>query len=168
MKNILQKIDNGLAHGENFLIFLTLGLMVVLSFLQVLLRNFFETGILWADIFLRHLVLWVGFIGASLATRNEKHINIDILSRIVPAKIVPFIKIAVDVVAVVVCFILAKASYTFLTFEIEAETILFENIPAWYFQTILPVGFALIGFRFILKIFEQSSMFISKKELSKE
>lgn len=168
MKNILQKIDSGLAQGENFLIFLTLGLMVGLSFLQVLLRNFFESGILWADIFLRHLVLWVGFIGASLATRNEKHINIDILTRMVPVKIVPYIKISVDLVTVVVCIILAKASYTFLTFEIEAETIIFKNIPAWYFQIIMPAGFSLIGIRFVLKILEQLLIFFSKQEPSKE
>jgi TRAP-type C4-dicarboxylate transport system permease small subunit len=168
MKRILQKIDNGLAYGENFLIFLTLGLMIGLSFLQVLLRNFFESGILWADIFLRHLVLWVGFIGASLATRNEKHINVDILTRLVPERVVPFIKIVVDLVTVAVCIILAHASYIFLTFEIEAETIIFENIPAWYFQIIMPVGFFLIGIRFIIKIFEQFFVIFSKNELSKE
>ena len=55
--------------------------MVVLAFLQVLLRNIFDQSFLWGDPLLRHLVLWVGFIGASLATREEKHINIDVLGR---------------------------------------------------------------------------------------
>jgi len=84
MKKILQTVDSGLAYVETGLIILILGSMVLLSFLQVLMRNFFDTGILWGDIFLRHLVLWVGFIGASLATREEKHINIDLLTRLIP------------------------------------------------------------------------------------
>jgi len=133
MRTLLKKIDVSLTFFENSLIVIILGAMVLLAFLQVLLRNVFETGILWGDIFLRHLVLWVGFLGASLATREEKH----------------------DAVAIIVSVWLAKAGYVFLKFEIEANTILFKNIPAWYFQLIIPVGFGLIGLRFLLKFIEQ-------------
>ncbi len=155
MKILLKKIDHSLASFENVLIIVTLGLMVVLSFLQVLLRNLFDTGILWGDIFLRHLVLWVGFVGASLATREKRHIHIDILSRFVPKKWMTLIQTLIDIVSILICIVLAKASYVFLSFEIEANTILFENIPSWYFQIILPIGFGLIAFRFLLKIFER-------------
>ena len=155
MKNILLKIDNGLYQAENVLIFLIVGIMVLLSFLQVLLRNFFDTGLLWADIFLRHLVLWVGFIGAALATRSEKHINVDILSRIVPKRYLTPIKIVTQLFAIVICAILSRASYAFVMSEKEAGTIVFENIPTWYLQIILPIGFLLIGFRFLLKILEE-------------
>jgi len=155
MKNIVGKIDHSIAFVENTLIIIILTVMVLMAFLQVLLRNFFETGILWGDVFLRHLVLWVGFLGASLATREEKHINIDILTRVIPKKYVPFVKIIVDIITIVICVLLAKAGYTFVHYEMEANTILFQNIPAWYFQIIIPVGFSLIGFRFFLKLLEQ-------------
>lgn len=155
MKTFLHKIDIGLYHIENVLIFLIMGIMVLLSFLQVLLRNFFDTGLLWADIFLRHLVLWVGFIGAALATRSEKHINVDILSRIVSKRYLASIKIVTQLFAITICAILARASYIFVMSEKEAGTIVFENIPSWYLQIILPVGFLLIGLRFLLKIFEE-------------
>jgi TRAP-type C4-dicarboxylate transport system permease small subunit len=154
MKNILQKIDRSLYQTENVLVFLILGMMVVLSFLQVLLRNFFDTGILWADILLRHLVLWVGFIGAALATRTEKHINIDLLSRIVSKRYLLPVKIVTRLFAIIICAILTRASYLFLMSEKEAATIVFKNIPGWYLQIIIPVGFLLIGVRFLLKILE--------------
>ncbi len=154
MKKLLLKIDSGLFYVENSIILVTLGSMVILSFLQVVLRNFFDTGILWGDILLRHLVLWVGFAGASLATREEKHINVDILTKLVSPQIVPFIKIFINLFVIVICFILAKASYVF-TFQIQSGTTLFLDIPAWYIQIILPIGFALIGFRFFLKIMAQ-------------
>jgi TRAP-type C4-dicarboxylate transport system permease small subunit len=154
MKNILQKIDRSLYQTENVLVFLILGMMVVLSFLQVLLRNFFDTGILWADILLRHLVLWVGFIGAALATRTEKHINIDLLSRIVSKRYILPVKIVTRLFAIIICAILTRASYLFLMSEKEAATIVFKNIPGWYLQIIIPVGFLLIGVRFLLKILE--------------
>ena len=89
MRKILQKIDRGLYLFENSLLILILSVMVFMAFLQVVLRNLFHSGILWGDIFLRHLVLWVGFIGASLATRSERHINIDILTRLMSPKVIP-------------------------------------------------------------------------------
>ena len=155
MNKFLGKLDSGLFYAENFIILATLGSMVVLSFLQVILRNFFDTGLLWGDILLRHLVLWVGFAGASLATREEKHINVDILTKLLPPQAVPYTKFCVYLFAIVICYILSKASYVFLTFEVEAGSILFLDIPGWYIQIILPIGFALIGFRFFLKIMEQ-------------
>jgi len=164
MKKILQSVDSGLAYVETGLIILILGSMVLLSFLQVLMRNFFDTGILWGDIFLRHLVLWVGFIGASLATREEKHINIDLLTRLIPKKIVPFAKIVIDITSVIICLVLVKAGWEFVSMEIEANTTLFQNVPSWYFEIIIPVGFALIALRFIFKIIEQITSMSSKRK----
>jgi len=164
MKKVLQAADSGIAYIETGLIILILGVMVLLSFLQVIMRNFFDTGILWGDIFLRHLVLWVGFVGASLATREEKHINIDLLTRLIPQRTVPFAKILIDVTSVIVCLVLAKAGWEFVSMEIEANTTVFLNVPSWYFEIIIPVGFALIALRFIFKIIEQIISMISKKE----
>ena len=162
MKKILQLVDNNLARVENFLVIFIFTIMVVLSFSQVVMRNLMDTGILWGDIFLRHLVLWVGFLGASLATRKEKHIKIDVLKRIVSEKYVPYVKIVIDLVAIIICIVLAKAAYIFLLMEKEDNTILFENIPAWWLQIIIPVGFSLIGFRFLLKLLEYLLNQISK------
>ncbi len=155
MRKIIQKIDRGLYLFENSLLILILGVMVLMAFLQVVLRNLFHSGILWGDIFLRHLVLWVGFIGASLATRSERHINIDVLTRLLSKKIIPYIRIFVNLVAIAVGSVLVKAAFVFVRYEYEAKTILFTNIPAWYFELIIPVGFALISFRFLLKVLEQ-------------
>lgn len=149
---------------ETGLIILILGIMVLLSFLQVLMRNFFDTGILWGDIFLRHLVLWVGFIGASLATREEKHINIDLLTRLIPKRTIPIARIVIDITSVIVCLVLAKAGWEFVSMEIEANTTLFQNVPSWYFEIIIPAGFALIALRFIFKIIEQIISLRAKKE----
>lgn len=164
MRKIISGIDRGLLRFENVLIILLLSVMVILAFFQVILRNVLSTGILWADIFLRHLVLWAGFIGASLATRDSKHINIDILTRFVPKAKQVYFKIFIDLVSMSVCFVLAKAGYKFLSYEIEAGTTLFNNVPAWIFQLIIPLGFFLIGFRFLLNMVEEILRITSKRD----
>ena len=62
------------------------GWTVVLAALQIVLRYGFDSGIAWADPLLRVLVLWLGLLGALAATRDRRHITIDVLSRMLPAR----------------------------------------------------------------------------------
>ena len=70
--------------GRWFLLVLLVALlsaMIILAALQIVLRNFFEAGIVWIDPLLRVGVLWLGLVGATVATRHNKHIRIDLLSK---------------------------------------------------------------------------------------
>ena len=158
MQTILGKIDRSLATVENTLIVVIVTIMLFMGFAQVVLK-WMGSGLLWGDPFLRHLVLWVGFIGASLATRDEKHIRIDALIRVTSPRVMPYINIVVDLVTMVVCVVLAHAGYTFVKYEIEAESVIFNaydiDFPTWIFQVIIPVGFALIAVRFLIKALER-------------
>lgn len=161
---ILNQINTGIEKLENVLLVFILSVMVLLAFLQVVLRNFFDQGILWGDILLRHLVLWVGFIGASLATREEKHINIDLFTRFLSEKGKHVSGIVTGLFAVFVCYVLADAGWTFVQDEMMAETTIFNEIPAWYFQLIIPFGFLLMAFRFLIIALEHAVTLVSKKE----
>ncbi len=158
-------IDDLLARIENVLIILIVISMIVLAFLQVILRNIFETSISWGDIFLRHLVLWIGFIGASLATREEKHINIDILSRLLSKKVKTISQIIVMFFSAAVCFFLMQAAIGFIRMEREGGSILFLGVPDWVVQIIIPIGFGTMMLRFFMRGLEQ---IISLREIKRE
>jgi TRAP-type C4-dicarboxylate transport system permease small subunit len=155
---LLQAVSRALNILERSLIVLLLAIMVLLAFSQVILRNFFSAGLLWGDPFLRHLVLWIGFLGASLATQQEKHINIDLLTRFASPKIVNIVHIATNLFAGLVCYYLMSAGWTFLQSEMEAHEALFSigetAFAAWWFQTIIPAGFGLMSFRFFIRTIE--------------
>ncbi len=155
----LQQINQWLAKIElGLLVFIVL-VMVFLSGLQIFLRKLFNVGLLWGDIFLRNLVLWVSFIGASLATLENKHINIDLLSPLLSAKWQKLSKIIVNLFAVFVTVLLTKAALTFVLDEKTFGSTIFSDVPAWPFQVIIPLGFALMALRFffnlLLLIFEE-------------
>ena len=152
----IKQFDEWLAKAESgFLVFL-LFLMVFLAFGQVLLRNFLSSGLLWTDLFLRQLVLWVGFLGASLAVRDRRHISIDVLPRFIPATYRPFIQILVNLCAGLISVFLTVAAWKFVQLEMEFPTILFLDLPAWIFQTILPFSFAVISLRYFLHVLDDS------------
>jgi len=148
---LIRQIESILGKFETFSVILLLSLMILFSFTQVLLRNFFNEGVLWADIFIRQLVLWVGFLGASLAVRENKHIAIDFLPNILPASWGRFSQFIVNLTAGGVSAFLAWAAWRFVQFEMEGQATLFLDIPTWVFQIILPYSFAIISARFLLK-----------------
>lgn len=147
---IIEKLNLWIERAETIVLVSVLGIMVIFAFLQVILRNIFHEGILWGDIFLRHLVLWVGFLGASLATRDQKHINIDIFSRFMSDKGKSVVRFVTNLFSVFICYLLANASWTFVQDEQMMGTEIFADVPAWYFQIIIPIGFFLMSFRFLI------------------
>ncbi|MDP7555471.1 MAG: TRAP transporter small permease [Nitrospinota bacterium] len=157
--NLIQltlRLDSYLARIEEFLLILILSSMVIFSFLQVVFRNIFSEGIPWADIFLRHLVLWIAFIGAALTTRYEKHISIDILSRFFNKKLNAFRKILINAISGSICCFLTRASWVFMMDEKMAGSELFSGVSTWYFLIVLPVTFIIITFRFYLKAISEA------------
>lgn len=149
--NVLRSIDRALTRVEGIILITLLSIMVVMSFLQVVLRNIFSSGILWADILLRHILLWLGFLGAAIATSENRHINIDALRRFLSPNIRRVMEVVTDVFAAGICFFLARASWEFVEGEIADGTTLIEGIPAWYFQIIIPVGFGLLVVHFLIR-----------------
>jgi TRAP-type C4-dicarboxylate transport system permease small subunit len=56
-----------------------------------------------------------------------------------------------NIFAAVVCFLLFRASLTFINFEITNKNTVFAEIPSWFAQIIIPIGFGLLTFHFIVR-----------------
>ena len=137
MKNkiiiILNRIEDSILIG-------VLLSMLLMAVLQIFLRNFFSSGIIWGDALVRILVLWVGLLGAMVATRNNNHINIDIISRFLPGRIKIFSQLMVEMFAAFVCGVMTWFSYNFVQMEMEYEINAFANVPAWICEAIIPIA----------------------------
>lgn len=128
-----------------------LGSMILLASTQILLRNLFDTGIFWGDSLLRIMVLWIALIGATVATRSNNHIRIDLISRMLPPLAQRIAATVTFLFTSTVCITTAHYSLEFIRFEYEDQTLAFAQVPAWICQSILPVAFSLMGLRFFLQ-----------------
>jgi TRAP-type C4-dicarboxylate transport system permease small subunit len=149
--NQWERVDEVIDRVEQTLIVTFLSFMILLAFLQIVLRNFFDTGLNWGDSLLRNLVLWIGFIGATLATKEGKHINIDVVSRWLPSLGKNIITFITHLFSFFICCLLTYATLKFIKNEIQMENMTFLNIPAWIPEMILPITFTLMTFRFGLR-----------------
>jgi TRAP-type C4-dicarboxylate transport system permease small subunit len=72
---IVSRLIRATALVEDALLVLLLAAMVGLAATQIILRNLFDGAILWADPMLRVSVLWVGMIGAMVATVHGRRVG---------------------------------------------------------------------------------------------
>jgi len=151
----IKSLERILEASERTLLVLLLSVMICMSFLQVILRSFFSTGILWADTLLRHLVLWAGFMGACIAAKENKHFVIDAFRKILPDRIRAYALIVTDVFALVCLFFICGASLKFIKDDFASGSTLFTAgnlaVPAYWLDSIIPAGFILLFAHFALR-----------------
>jgi TRAP-type C4-dicarboxylate transport system permease small subunit len=145
----LRKAESVLLGLESAALVAVLVFLVAMSFLQVVLRQFCGGGILWCDTLLRHLVLWVGFMGAARAAAEEKHFAFEAAAEHLPARLHGAAAALARLAAAAVASLLAKASWVFMLEEQSAGVPLFTAgrlaVPGWPFALILPAGFLLVA-----------------------
>ena len=123
--NFLRRLNYILYKFQKRFILFIFGGLIIFSFVQVVLRLFFKSGIENADTFIRYLVLWVGFLGASLATYKNRHINIDIITQFFKKINRRIVSGIINGAAFIIAFFLLIASVTFISYELADTTRVF-------------------------------------------
>ncbi len=152
--SFLGRLDRLGCYFENALLSFLLGLMITIGAMQIIQRNFFSTAFIWSDELLRLLVLWLGLVGAIAASRDDKHITIDILSQFLSEKKNLALRLVLDLFTVITCAILAWHGGRFVQMEREFGSIVLNNLPAWILEAIIPVSFGLIAYRYAVFFFK--------------
>ncbi len=154
--------------AENVMLMLVLGGMVAVAFLQIILREVFSTGVIWGNELVRILVLWLAMVGAIAAARDNRHIRIDLLSHLLPDKLVKAIRIVVDLFAAVVCGIIAWYVWKYIQLQVELEFTVLDGVSAFPARVIAPLGFLLLSYRFAVLVVIQTIELTTGLDLSKE
>lgn len=150
----LRAVDRGVQALVTLLLVCSFTLMLALAVSQVLLRQVIHASLLWGDQAARQLVVWVGFLGAALASRRGGHFHIGFLARFAGPRVRPWLHAAVDLAAVAVCVVLVRAAWTFVFVGLDPTAVLFLGIRQTTAALIVPVGFALMALQFLLRCIE--------------
>lgn len=168
MKAFLSRLDRIGRFAENTALVTLLVAMMLLAVGQIVLREVFSTGFVWADELIKLMVLWLAMVGSIAAARDNRHIRIDALSHILPETAIKLTSVLVDVFAAAVCGVIAWHTYRYLQLEIEFEDSVLIDTPAWIAHLIVPLAFALIAYRFLVSIAWQLYRLITGDEVEGE
>ncbi len=149
IKTLGQRITRTVHILEDGMLALLLASMIILASSQIFMRNFWNSGIDWIDPSLRVLVLWIGLLGAMVASRELSHINIDVISRLLPPFGRRIVATLTNLFSATVCCLVSYHSGRFVHMEYQDQTTAFSDVPAWLCELIIPVGFALMAIRFL-------------------
>jgi TRAP-type C4-dicarboxylate transport system permease small subunit len=148
--SIVSRLLRATALIEDALLVLILATMVGLAATQIILRNFFDGAILWADPILRVGVLWVGMIGAMVATRSDKQISVDAVSRFLPTRMKARVRVITDLFTAVISAVVAWSALRLVLDDRAAGVTAVAFVPVWICEAILPLAFGIIALRYVL------------------
>ncbi len=163
--SLFNTLSSGFQKIEDAILISLLLIMISMAVLQIFLRNFFDSGIVWGDSLVRVLVLWIGLIGAMAASRTDNHISIDVISRYLPENIKKLITMVIYFFTAVITALMAWFSLSFVLMERADGMTAFAQVPAWVCESIIPVAFGIISIRYFLFFFNHCAKLFGSHDL---
>lgn len=135
---------------EELIVIVMLSLMTLVTFVQVVLRYVFNSGFTWAleltTIFFAAMI----FVGISYGVRIGAHIGVDALV----SKLPPGPRRATSIFVVLLCLlytgIVIYGSWIYVS-KMKMVGVEMDDLPIeiWLVRSLLPLGYFLLGFRFL-------------------
>ena len=155
MRKILDSLERAGKLAENVALLVLLGTMIGVSVFQILNRQLLggAFSLAWADELVKMIVLWLAMVGSIAACRDNKHIRIDLVTHILSGTIVSWIKVVVDLFAAGVCAVIAWQAWRLIGEERTWGDVILGDVPLWLAHAIVPLAFALVSYRFLVRVF---------------
>ena len=136
-----------LHRAEELLAAGALAAMALLPLAEIVVRPIVAGGIPGSIPFVQHLTLWVGFLGAGLAARQNKLIALATATFIPEGTARQVAQGFAATVGATVSALLAWSAIDVVVIEMEVGGEIALGIPSWAFQLVLPFAFAVIAVR---------------------
>ncbi len=127
---------------------------VVTAIYGYITLNYFPDGYSWSKELSLIMLLWVGFLGASVCAHEGKHIQVGALKRVVPPSMSRWTDAIGYITTAGFCLFIAALGYEYATEAIQLEG-RFEqtNIPDWVATIAVPAAFAMTAIRYVAAAF---------------
>ncbi|KIG18740.1 TRAP-type C4-dicarboxylate transport system, small permease component [Enhygromyxa salina] len=117
----------------------------------------FPAGLAWAQPLGLILTLWVAFLGASMATKDNLHLRVEAVQQALPEKLQRISGLLSGVLTALFCLLLAYLGYRYVIVKHEEYVIsnglggLHNGIAIPYFMSfiVVPVAYTLMAARFV-------------------
>ena len=122
--------------------------MVILPTLAALVRKITGNSLAFALVYTQHLTLWIGFIGAALATARGQHLALSTPDMLPAGRTRDLARSYSYTVSAFLCAVLTYASVVMMLANRGSNDRLEGGVPSLFFEVIMPIGFALMAYRF--------------------
>ncbi|MBD3393572.1 MAG: TRAP transporter large permease subunit [Chitinivibrionales bacterium] len=138
----LTRLESGIAIA-------CLALISLFPIAEVVARRF-RTGVPGSTDYIYHLVLWITFVGGMITSREDKHLSLSVGLELMQEPFRSWIQAFTSCLSTAVCASLAWSSFYFIRVGIDASRSV-GALPRQAVLMIMPVGFAVMCLRFVLR-----------------
>ena len=144
---ILKAIND---HLEEVFLVILMSLATIIVAAQVFTRFVTKSPLPWSEELARYMFLWLVWVGAAYATKERKHIKIDVLFNRLPQLGQRACLIFTTIVWILFTIFMACISFS-LTASVASggQTGTGSGIPMWIPYASIPVGMVLMLFRLL-------------------
>lgn len=104
-----------------WIVSLMLIVVVTVTILQIVLRYVFNAPLIWSEEFVRLLIVWITFIGASAVCYDGRHLNVDIFLKAAPPRVRAVLRVFNAVVSLFFLAVLGWHSITLVNIEMMQD-----------------------------------------------
>ncbi len=122
--------------------------MIALPAASTLSRRFLGRDLPGASVLAQHITLWVGFLGALLATASERHLGLSTLGILPDGPPRRALHAFGQIASAAACALLAWASTKLVEVEWDSHGEVAFGIRVAWSQLVMPLGFAVMALRF--------------------
>jgi tripartite ATP-independent transporter DctM subunit len=133
---------------ERGLVTVLLLAMIALPAASTLARRFLGRDLPGASVLAQHITLWVGFLGALLATASERHLGLSTLGVLPDGTLRRALHAFGQIASAAACGLLAWASLQLVEVEWGSHGEVAFGIRVAWSQLVMPAGFAVMALRF--------------------
>lgn len=153
MSTLAQSAGRGLDRVLDGLLFMVLGSMAGIVFVNVFFRFVLKNSLSWADEMAQVLMIWLTFLGAAVAMRDRMHYAFDYLVRRLPAGAQRVVVIGGHLLCIAMTILLIYWSAQ-VTYLITAWVMPATGMPRSWVYAACPVGSLFILFYQIRNLVE--------------
>ncbi|MCJ7856394.1 TRAP transporter small permease [Lachnospiraceae bacterium NSJ-143] len=140
---------------EGYVCVVTLSVMSVVIFWQVVCRYVLKASLPWSEELSRYLLVWTAFIGGAYGVRLGAHIGVEAFTLLLPKKVQKVLAILVMIASIVLCAVICKYGFSIVQTQLAKKQLSpAMRIPMGYMYAAIPIGMILFIIRYIQDIIE--------------
>ncbi len=151
--NVLERLDNIIEKLLEFLITLSLGFVVIITFLQVLFRYVFNQPLTWSQEALMIAFVYSVLFGAAIAMKNGEHLKVEIFEKLPKTVRIIFNTLEFIVIATMLIILFCYGLVLVQNNLTSGQTMSMLPIKMGYVYMVMPISSAFMMYYHIRKVF---------------
>lgn len=164
MKSVLLRLNSQLLLVEKWVAGSLLGAMAVLLVAGVFFRYVLGTPFVWSESVSRLLIVWLTFVGSSIAFAEKQHITVDSIIYFLPEILRPLIRMCIFVLVAITLGYMSYLGYLYCL-SASRNTSPMLGISLAYFSMAMPITFVIGLFHVFVNVFLKRDFLVFESAL---